>query len=56
LEDSSAGRATDCLPDLTFLNENKKMNSKQIGNITEVECMLAFMKQGYHVLTPYRRL
>lgn len=33
-----------------------KMNSKQIGNITEVECMLAFMKQGYNVLTPYRRL
>lgn len=29
------------------------MNSKQIGNITEVECMLAFLKQGYNVLQPY---
>ena len=29
------------------------MNTKQIGNITEVECMLAFMKLGYTVLTPY---
>ena len=29
------------------------MNSKQIGNITEVECMLAFMRAGYNVLTPY---
>ena len=29
------------------------MNSKQIGNITELECMLAFLKLGYNVLTPY---
>lgn len=29
------------------------MNSKQIGNITEMECMLAFIKLGYNVLTPY---
>lgn len=29
------------------------LNSKQIGNITELECMLAFMKLGYNVLTPY---
>ena len=29
------------------------MNSKKIGNITEVECMLAFMKLGYNVLQPY---
>jgi hypothetical protein len=29
------------------------MNSKHIGNITEVECMLAFMKAGYNVLIPY---
>ena len=29
------------------------MNTKQIGNITELECMLAFMKAGYNVLTPY---
>ena len=29
------------------------MNSKQIGNITEVECMLAFLKLGYNVLQPY---
>ena len=29
------------------------MNSKQIGNITELEAMLAFMKMGYNVLTPY---
>lgn len=29
------------------------MNSKQKGNITELECMLAFLKQGYNVLTPY---
>ena len=31
----------------------KNMNSKQKGNITELECMLAFIKQGYNVLTPY---
>lgn len=29
------------------------MNSKQKGNITELETMLAFLKQGYNVLTPY---
>ena len=29
------------------------MNSKQTGNITEFEAMLAFMKLGYNVLTPY---
>lgn len=29
------------------------MNSKQIGNITEVEIMLAFLKQSINVLTPY---
>ena len=29
------------------------MNSKQIGNITELEIMLAFIKLGYNVLTPY---
>ena len=31
----------------------KKINSKQLGNITEVEVMLEFLKQGYQVLTPY---
>lgn len=29
------------------------LNSKQKGNITEVECMLAFLKLGYNILTPY---
>lgn len=29
------------------------MNSKYKGNITELECMLAFMKLGYNILTPY---
>ena len=29
------------------------MNSKQKGNITELECMLEFIKLGYNVLTPY---
>lgn len=29
------------------------LNSKQKGNVTEVECMLAFLKLGYNVLTPY---
>lgn len=29
------------------------MNSKYKGNITELECMLAFVKLGYNVLTPY---
>lgn len=31
----------------------KELNSKQIGNITEVELMLAFLKLGYNVLSPY---
>lgn len=29
------------------------MNSKQVGNITELETMLAFIRLGYNVLTPY---
>ena len=29
------------------------LNSKQIGNITEVGCMLEFLKLGYNVLQPY---
>lgn len=29
------------------------MNSKRIGNVTEVKCMLAFMELGFPVLTPY---
>lgn len=29
------------------------MNSKQKGNITELETMLAFLKLGYNVLIPY---
>ena len=29
------------------------MNSKYKGNITELESMLAFMKLGFNVLTPY---
>lgn len=29
------------------------MNSKQKGNITEFETMLAFMKNGYNILIPY---
>lgn len=29
------------------------LNTKQIGNITEIECMLSFIKLGYNVLTPY---
>ena len=29
------------------------LNTKQMGNITEIECMLAFLKLGYNVLTPY---
>lgn len=29
------------------------LNTKQRGNVTEVECMLAFLKMGYNVLTPY---
>ena len=30
-----------------------KLNSKQIGNITEVESILAFLKLGFNVLQPY---
>lgn len=30
-----------------------KMNSKQLGNITEMQAMLGFMQLGYNVLTPY---
>ena len=29
------------------------MNSKKLGNITEVQVMLGFMQLGYNVLTPY---
>lgn len=29
------------------------MNSKQIGNITEVQIMLSFLQQGINVLSPY---
>lgn len=29
------------------------LSTKQRGNVTEVECMLAFLKLGYNVLTPY---
>ena len=29
------------------------MDSKQIGNITELETQLAFLKLGFNVLTPY---
>ena len=29
------------------------LNSKQQGNITEVEVIVAFLKYGYNVLTPY---
>lgn len=29
------------------------LSSKQIGNITELECMLSFVKLGYNILTPY---
>ena len=29
------------------------LNSKQIGNVTEMQCMLEFLKLGYNVLTPY---
>jgi len=28
------------------------LNTKQRGNITELQCMLAFLKLGYNVLTP----
>lgn len=29
------------------------MNSKQLGNVTEVQVMLGFLQLGYNVLTPY---
>lgn len=29
------------------------MNTKRIGNITEMEVMLAFLKNGYNILIPY---
>lgn len=29
------------------------LNSKQTGNITEMQCMLTFMQEGFNVLTPY---
>ena len=29
------------------------MNTKNVGNITEVSCMLEFLRLGYNVLTPY---
>lgn len=38
---------------LTLLVFIKNMDSKQIGNITELETMLAFLKSGFNVLTPY---
>lgn len=30
-----------------------ELNSKQLGNVTEVSVMLSFLKLGYNVLTPY---
>ena len=44
-----------CPSDLTNypLIRKAMLNSKQIGNITELECMLAFIRVGYNVLTPY---
>ena len=50
---SSVGRAVGCLLDFASFNEKRQMNSKQIGNVTEFETMLAFLKLGYNVLTPY---
>lgn len=29
------------------------LNTKQIGNITELQCMLSFIQLGYNVSTPY---
>ena len=29
------------------------LNSKQKGNITEIQCMSSFLKLGYNVLTPF---
>jgi hypothetical protein len=29
------------------------MNTKQVGNITEVQCMLKIMELGFNVLTPF---
>ena len=46
------GKRSGCLLDLIILYK-KIMNSKQKGNITELEAMLAFLKFGYNVLTPY---
>lgn len=31
----------------------KSMNSKQIGNLTEMKTMISFMELGFNVLTPY---
>lgn len=36
-----------------IFNKTKMLNSKQKGNITELETILAFVKMGYNVLTPY---
>ena len=33
-----------------------ELNSKQIGNITEVEGMLAFLKLGYNVIWRLRKI
>lgn len=30
-----------------------KLNSKQIGNLTEMQCMISFLELGHNVLTPY---
>lgn len=35
------------------INERKHIESKYKGNITEIECILAFMKLGYNVSIPY---
>lgn len=39
--------------DLKVLMKMNMLNSKQQGNVTEIEVMLAFLKLGYNVLTPY---
>lgn len=31
----------------------KEQTTKHKGNLTEMQCMLSFMEQGYNVLTPY---
>ena len=41
------------MTDFKVLMKMNMLNSKQQGNITEVEVMLAFLKLGYNVLTPY---